>query len=95
MRFLWIFVWSLASVSPGAVDAPCHGDCRCDYDDGSGTGTPDGGCTIDDFIYWLRLYADGDACADIDDGTMTHTSDGGVTIDDLLYYLCCVENNDC
>ncbi len=61
--------------------------CVADVDDGSGTGTPDGGVTIDDLLYYLGVYADGFLAADIDDGSGTGTPDGGVTIDDLLYYL--------
>lgn len=65
----------------------CHGECVADFDDGSGTGTPDGGVTIDDLLYYLILFEAGDICADVDDGSGTGTQDDGVTIDDLLYYL--------
>ncbi len=61
--------------------------CVADCDDGSATGTPDGGVTIDDLVYYLDLIATGDPAADVDDGSSTGTPDGGVTIDDLLYYL--------
>ncbi len=61
--------------------------CVADFDDGTGTGTPDGGVTIDDLIYYLGLFEAGDANADVDDGTGTGTPDLGVTIDDLIYYL--------
>lgn len=61
--------------------------CPADYDDGSGSGTPDGGVTIEDLLYFLDLYAVGSVAADIDDGSGTNSPDGGVTIDDLLYYL--------
>lgn len=61
--------------------------CVADVDNGSGTGTPDGGVTIDDLLYYLSIFEAGNASADVDDGTMTGTSDGGVTIEDLLYYL--------
>ncbi len=63
--------------------------CRCpaDVDDGSGTGMPDGGVTIDDLLYYLFLFQQGLISADIDDGSGTGTPDGGVTIDDLLYFL--------
>ncbi len=61
--------------------------CPADLDDGSGTGTPDGGVTIDDLIYFLTLFELGDVGADLDDGSGTGTSDGGVTIDDLIYFL--------
>lgn len=61
--------------------------CIADFDDGSGTGTPDGGVTLDDLLYYLDLYEQGVTRADIDDGTLSGTHDGGVTIEDLLYYL--------
>jgi hypothetical protein len=61
--------------------------CLADIDDGSATGTRDGGVTIDDLLYFLALFADGNILADIDDGTGTAQPDGGVTIDDLLYFL--------
>jgi subtilisin-like proprotein convertase family protein len=69
--------------SAGCWGAPCVAD----FDDGSSTGTPDGGVTIDDLIYYLGLFEAGDVCADVDDGSGTNTLDGGVTIDDLIYYL--------
>ncbi|MGD9790041.1 MAG: GC-type dockerin domain-anchored protein [Phycisphaerales bacterium] len=61
--------------------------CIADVDDGTGTGTPDGGVTIDDLLYYLAIFNQGLTSADVDDGTGTGTQDGGVTIDDLLYYL--------
>lgn len=61
--------------------------CVADVDDGTGNGTPDGGVTIDDLLYYLQIFEAGDIGADADDGTGTGTPDGGVTIDDLLYYL--------
>jgi hypothetical protein len=61
--------------------------CPADVDDGSGTGTPDGGVTIDDLIYYLSLFEAGNVDADVDDGSGTGTPDGGVTIDDLIFYL--------
>lgn len=61
--------------------------CIADVDDGTGTGTPDGGVTIDDLLYYLTIFADGSVRADVDDGSGTGTPDGGVTIDDLLYFL--------
>lgn len=57
-----------------------------DIDDGSGTGTPDGGVTIDDLLLYLEWFEDGDIRADVDDGTGTGIKDSGVTIDDLLMY---------
>ncbi|MGE0366143.1 MAG: GC-type dockerin domain-anchored protein [Phycisphaerales bacterium] len=61
--------------------------CVADVDDGTGTGTPDGGVTIDDLLYYLAIFNLGLPSADVDNGTGTGTLDGGVTIDDLLYYL--------
>src|SRR6185295_12971024 len=61
--------------------------CVADFDDGTNTGTPDGGVTLDDLLYYLVLYGNGNVRADIDDGTGTGTHDGGVTLDDLLFFL--------
>jgi hypothetical protein len=61
--------------------------CPADFDDGTGTGTPDGGITLDDLLYYLDLYAAGEVRADLDDGTGSGARDGGVTIEDLLYFL--------
>ncbi len=67
-------------VAPGA-------SCPADLDDGSGTGTQDGGVDINDLLYFLGAYEAGDVAADLDDGTMTGTHDGGVDINDLLFFL--------
>ncbi len=61
--------------------------CVADVDDGTGTGTPDGGVTIDDLLFYLSVYTLGDSRADVDDGSSTGTRDGGVTIDDLLFFV--------
>lgn len=61
--------------------------CVADVDDGTGTGAPDDGVTIDDLLYYIELFRQGLVSADLDDGSSTGTPDGGVTIDDLLYYL--------
>ncbi len=61
--------------------------CLADVDDGSFTGTPDAGVTIDDLLWYLWIFELGVIQADVDDGSFTGTRDGGVTIDDLLYYL--------
>lgn len=63
------------------------GGCVADVDDGSGTGTCDGGVTIEDLLHYLALFDSGDVAADVDDGSATGTPDGGVTIEDLLYFL--------
>jgi hypothetical protein len=69
------------------VPEPCPPACVADVDDGSGSGTPDGGVTIDDLIYYLSIFESGNVAADVDDGSGTGTTDGGVTIDDLIYFL--------
>ncbi len=61
--------------------------CVADVDDGTGSGTPDGGVTVDDLLYYLTIYGQGALAADVDDGSATGTPDGGVTVDDLLYFL--------
>ena len=61
--------------------------CPADVDDGSGTGTPDGGVDINDLLYFLAQYEAGLAPADLDDGSGTGTPDGGVDINDLLFFL--------
>ncbi|QQS08468.1 MAG: hypothetical protein IPK69_10790 [Phycisphaerales bacterium] len=61
--------------------------CVADFDDGSGTGTPDSAVTIDDLLYYLTLFQSGSIAADVDDGSGTNTQDSAVTIDDLLYFL--------
>lgn len=78
---------SPAEQSRRAVILTPIGRCVADMDNGTGTGTPDGGVTIDDLLYYLAVFADGIARADIDDGSGTGMLDGGVTIDDLLYFL--------
>jgi hypothetical protein len=67
--------------------ASCTPPCPADVDDGSGTGTRDGGVTIEDLIFFIDLIAAGDPRADLDDGSATGTPDGGVTIDDTIYFL--------
>ncbi len=61
--------------------------CPADVDDGSGTGSSDGGVTVDDLLYYLSIYERGTVGADLDDGSGTGRRDRGVTIDDLLYYV--------
>ncbi len=63
------------------------GGCPADLDDGSGTGTPDGGVDINDLLFFLAKYEAGDVAADLDDGSGTGTHDGGVDINDLLFFL--------
>ncbi len=61
--------------------------CVADFDDGTGTGTQDGGVDIADLLYYLLLFDTGNIVADIDDGSGTNTPDQGVDISDLLYFL--------
>jgi hypothetical protein len=61
--------------------------CIADLDDGSGTGTPDAGVTVDDLLYFLHTFEQGSLAADVDDGSGTGTPDAGVTIDDLHYFI--------
>lgn len=77
----------LLYVSNTCSSGVCHGSCVADFDDGSGTGNPDGGVTIEDLIYYLGIFDQGLICADVDDGSGTGNPDGGVTIEDLLYFL--------
>ncbi|MGE0364140.1 MAG: GC-type dockerin domain-anchored protein [Phycisphaerales bacterium] len=81
-------------LTPGALVSAQSGHnyappivCIADVDNGTGTGTPDGGVTIDDLLYYIQIFNQGLVDADVDDGSGTGTHDGGVTIDDLLYYL--------
>lgn len=61
--------------------------CPADVDDGSGTGTPDGGVTVDDLLFFFAAFGAGDPRADLDDGSGAGIPDGGVTVDDMLYFL--------
>lgn len=65
---------------------PCA-RCDADIDDGSASGRPDGGVTIDDLIYMLTQFEQGTLEADLDDGSNTGAIDDAVTIDDLIYML--------
>lgn len=61
--------------------------CAADFDDGTGSGTPDGGVNHDDLLYYLRIYGTGERAADLDGGRADGLPDGGVTTEDLLYFL--------
>lgn len=61
--------------------------CPADLDDGTNTGTPDGGVDISDLLYILGAYEAADPSADIDDGSSTGQPDCGVDLNDLLYFL--------
>lgn len=73
--------------APAAFFTATAPACPADLDDGSATGTPDGGVTISDLLYFLSLYEQGLIAADLDDGSGTGTPDGGVGISDLLFFL--------
>jgi hypothetical protein len=83
---------SLGLFRPGAVPSvniaglamPGVSVCPADFDNGSLTGRPDGGVTIDDLTYYLGLYFAGNLEADLEPDT---GQDRGVTIDDLILYL--------
>lgn len=68
-----------------ALDNSLH--CPADVDDGTGTGTQDGGVQIDDLLYYLDIFAAGGIEADVDDGSGTGVADGGIAIGDLLFFL--------
>jgi hypothetical protein len=61
--------------------------CPADLDNGSGTGTPDGGVDINDLLFFLVQFEAGANAADLDNGSGTGTPDGGVDINDLLFFL--------
>ena len=62
--------------------------CPADLDDGTGSGTPNGGIDVNDLLYFLDQFQAGSiANADLDNGTGTGTPDGGVDVNDLLYFL--------
>lgn len=73
--------------STDTVQVTVEPGCVADTDDGTGSGTPDGGVGIEDLLFYLGLYDAGSAAADVDDGTASGIPDGGVGIEDLLYYL--------
>jgi hypothetical protein len=61
--------------------------CPADLDNGSGTGTTDGGVDINDLLYFLQRFEAGSIAADLDNASGTGTPDGGVDINDLLFFL--------
>lgn len=71
---------------------PAVPTCPADVDDGTGTGTHDGGVDINDLLYFLVQFEEGGANSDLDDGSGSGTPDGAVTIDDLLFMLVHFEN---
>ncbi len=65
--------------------------CSADLDDDGdfpNGGTPDGGITIEDLLFFLAAFDAGNVAADLDDdGLDPGSPDGGVTIDDLIFFL--------
>lgn len=61
--------------------------CPGDLDDGSGSGTPDGGVDIGDLLYFLANFENGDLTVDLDDGSRHGVPDQGVDVNDLLFFL--------
>lgn len=61
--------------------------CVADLDDGSSSGTRDGGISIDDLLYFLTAFDLGSTIADVDDGSDSGRRDCGVGVEDLLYFL--------
>lgn len=62
--------------------------CLVDMDDGTMTGTPDGGVTVDDLLYYLYLFSEGLPQADLDCyGDWGCPDCSTNSIDDLLYFL--------
>lgn len=82
--------WLVATDSCGrAISTAAVVGVRCpaDIDDGSGTGTPDGGVDVSDLLYFLSEFSAGSADADLSDVNQSCTPDGGVDVNDLLYFL--------
>lgn len=61
--------------------------CAADLDNGSGTGTPDGGVDINDLLYFLSQFEAGSLGADLSSNDYPGVSDDGVDINDLLFFL--------
>lgn len=62
--------------------------CPVDIDDGTGSGTCDGGVDINDLLRFLECFQQGTTCADVDDdGVNPPSPDAGVDINDLLFFL--------
>jgi hypothetical protein len=73
--------------TPGSLVNRLCNPCIADTDDGTGTGTRDGGVGVEDLLYYITLFESGALAADVDDGTSTGTRDGGIGIEDLIYFL--------
>lgn len=77
------------STIPGVqyVEISTTPTCPADLDNGTGTGTPDGGVDVNDLLFFLVNFEAGSAAADLDNGSGTGTHDGGVDVNDLLFFL--------
>ena len=75
---------------PRLAPAP-NGFCGADVDDGTGTGTPDGGVDVNDFLFFFTVWEAGNLAADLDDGSGLGIPDDGVDANDLLYFLTAFE----
>ncbi len=83
--------YSIECLDPRVTMTSCSGHnytpCLADLDDGSGSGTPDGGVDINDLLFFLINFEAGTAAADLDNGGGIGIPDGGVDINDLLFFL--------
>jgi hypothetical protein len=69
------------------LDEPGNGVCIADMDDGTMTGTPNGGVGIEDLIYFLVNFEVGSILVDIDGPDGGGQADGGTDVNDLLFFL--------
>jgi|GEM_PF-2015033 len=72
--------------SADPVGGTCTPACPADLDNGSATGTPDGGVDINDLLYFLAQFELGNMDLD-NDGVDPQQPDGGTDINDLLFFL--------
>jgi len=72
--------------STDAAGGTCTPTCPADLDNGSGSGTADGGVDINDLLYFLTQFELGNADLD-NDGVDPQQPDGGTDINDLLFFL--------
>lgn len=61
--------------------------CPADLDDGTNTGSPDGGVDINDLLYFLNEFSLGNPTTDLDNGLGFGEPDCGSDLNDLLYFL--------
>ncbi len=75
------------SLTSTAVVIDITTGCPADLDNGTGTGTPDGGIDINDLLFFLNKFEAGAIEADLDNGSGLGVPDGGIDINDLLFFL--------